>query len=96
MNVLEIGTPYNTFSNDLIKASGFTEVARGGRWGYVDIDFSDIHKLTKLKKLKIDSVDSVNLNKIKFLPVVEELEFTVFHVTPDSHPDDEKNYRWSS
>ena len=90
LNVLEIGTPYNTFSNDLIKASGFTEVANGGNWNYVDIDFSDIHKLTKLKKLKIDSVDSVNLNKIKFLPAVEELEFTVFHLTPDSYPDDEK------
>ena len=86
---LELRGLYNSFTNEISKSAGLTRYGYN-RWGNINIDFSDIHKLVRLKKIFIDEIHGSNLKNINSLPAVEELTLNrVYNITKDMHPDDE-------
>ena len=89
IDTLDISGLYVTYPSELSRNEGINNFGTD-RWGVINVNFNDIHKLNKLKKIKISEIKGSNLKSIKSLPAVENLKIKLFNITKDLNPDEEK------
>ena len=72
--------------NKTLGFSGYsTNLHYTDTYGYINVDLSNLHKLTKLTNLDISDVSVTDVKKIQFLPNLEKLSLKVFNLTEYDH-----------